>query len=237
MTRVTATPGGVGPGGVGWNPAADDGRHDPSARSGMERGDAGGHGLGTGFRFGQAHHSPHSFGDREDTFGEMMRLELRKDAAAGEEAPPHLRLLAVAGETPLPLSGPQAAPSESAGTQPARQDRLAAVADRIEQALKGERIPVAGDGSLSLRLSIPDPGGDIGAVTLTMDAQTIEVVLTPAGPGGDDILAAAQLLAERLQARFSGRTVRILEAPATPGPESGGMDAISRLLGRREAPR
>lgn len=234
MTRVNAAPGGPG-----WNPAGEDPPQGPSARSGAQRGDAGGEGLGTGFRFGQAHHSAHSFGDREEAFSEKMRLELQKDAAAGEETPPHLlRLLAVAEALPLPLSGPLAGPPEIAGTQPARQDRIAAVADRIEQALKAGRVAAAGDGSPGLRLSIPDPGGDISAVTLTMDAQTIEVVLTPAGPGSDnDILAAAQSLAERLQARFSRRTVRILEAPAAQGAEPGGMDEISRLLGRRETTR
>ena len=166
---------------------------------------------------------------RETAFQEKMQQALGYaiDNAPFEDKTEHV-LLASTGTSPhAPSAGRhEAAPSQTAAAGQAPW--VGAVAHRIEQALMVPPIPAA---PLTLRLDLPD-GSGIGALSLTMTATSIDVVLIRSGgEASAELMQAAQALADRLHARFSRRIVRIHEVQAeAEARPSEGLDAISRLL-------
>ncbi|MBC8129615.1 MAG: hypothetical protein H7Y08_04755, partial [Rhizobiaceae bacterium] len=107
--------------------------------------------------------------------------------------------------------------------------------ERIERAWLDElRLP--GPKPSTLRLEFTDGLAGLKAITVAVSPDNVDVTLTPDGPERmAEYAAAAQGLADRLQARFPGRTIRILEAQLPAGNEpSGGFDDLSRLFQRSD---
>jgi hypothetical protein len=102
--------------------------------------------------------------------------------------------------------------------------------ERIEKAVAArsvETLPAA----VSLTLDFGDIGGSIGGVTITLSPGTIDLVLSRVGEVADGpYVQAAQMLAERLHARFPKRIVRILDTEPQRDAPAQGLAAFSRLL-------
>lgn len=173
--------------------------------------------------------------ERETSFREKMRqalgeakiVEDRNDEQGSQ------RLLAIAGVGVASLPANAVAPADQqVGLSPGVANQVDMLTHRIEQALRAEMRDGVPAG-FSLRLDLPD-AGSISGVTITMSSDSIDIVFTRAGSETTaEYLLAAQALAERLQARFSRRIVRIHEVDGSPETKpSQGLDEISRLLGR-----
>jgi hypothetical protein len=197
-----------------------------------------GHQLGQdhqgALRDGAARHGtpPHSQGAFEESLrralGESGQQAERgrsgaQDRDTDDEAtdvdPGQLHLLAQA-ERPsgFALMPPLAAPAPTANEAAARVEALAV---RIEQAARAEMALAPGQ-PIALRLDLGDMVPGLSALTMEMTADGIDVTLTRStGPASEELVRAAQMLAERLQARFSRRIVRVLDAPAPPREPSG----------------
>lgn len=112
----------------------------------------------------------------------------------------------------------------------AEAPRLDAMIERIEKAVLARSIDTL-PGAVSLTLDFGDIGGSIGGVTITLAAGSIDLLLSRTGEvAAGPYLQAAQMLADRLHARFPNRVVRILEAPARRETAPEGLAAFSRLL-------
>lgn len=166
--------------------------------------------------------------EREQTFAKRLTQALGEgdtnaDAGPGEEA---LRVLAIAGLA-LPVAGfaPAARP-ETVGVA----GRLDAMIERIEKAVAARSIEAL-PGAVSLKLDFGDIGGSIAGVTITLAPGSIDLVLTRVGETTDGpYVQAAQMLADRLHARFPKRIVRVLEAEPQRDTLAQGLAAFSRLL-------
>lgn len=185
--------------------------------------------------FGQSGLGAQLGNEHERAFAEKMRTALGDGVQSAEaEDGPRGRLLAVAGGIPLPwpvLGMP--AEAFTAAPTAGRAGWVGALVERIEQALQAQFSDALRSG-VGLRLDLTGMGGP-GSVTITLAPQALDVVFAHGGGAPSAELAAiAQSLADRLQARFPDRVVRIRES--TDGPEerpSGGIEEVSRLLGRQ----
>lgn len=185
-------------------------------------------GLGDGMRSGEFGLGRDFFGEREQAFAKRLHQALdehgaNEDAPRAEDA---LRLLAVAGLS-LPGTGlVHNAPPATATDAP----RLDAMIERIEKAVTARSIETL-PGAVSLTLDFGDIGGSIGGVTITLAPGTIDLVLSRVGDVVDGAyMQAAQMLADRLHARFPKRAVRILEVEPQRDTPAQGLVAFSRLL-------
>jgi hypothetical protein len=247
MTRIGPhNPGQAGAGGPpnGSN-AFDPGRE--LARERRQHED--GLGSGIGHQLGQDHHGalrdgasrhgtpPHSQGAFEESLRRALGesgQEAERDRAGARDRdtddeatdvdPGQLRLLAQA-ERPsgFALMPQPAAPAPASGEAAARVEALAV---RIEQAMRAEMALAPGQ-PIALRLDLGDMVPGLSSLTVAMTADGIDVTLTRStGPASEELLRAAQMLAERLQACFARRQVRVLDvrvldAPAVPREPSG----------------
>lgn len=178
-------------------------------------------------------------GDRQALFLDKVRralVENETDGGGGDIDGQASRLLAIAGDiaAPRPFDGGPAPAGSATGDVSGRTAEITRLAERIERSVDGEMAGGLRSG-VSLRLDIQDAGGGPRSLTLTMTATSIDVVLSPPEGGlPDGYAVAAQALADRLQARFSRRIVRIHEAGAGDDAKaSRGLDEISRLLAGR----
>lgn len=189
-------------------------------------------GLGRDTRFGREGPGAGIGDDRENAFRDRMRHALGEvaDGTGASEDAARTRLLAVAGGMPLPAGLPVAAAEGGAG----RAEWAGVLVDRVEQALRAQPLDGARAG-ISLKLDLADPVHGVTGLTITMSAAGIDVVLTRAGAEATAAwLAAAQALADRLQARFPGRMVRVHEVEdGRPARAAHGLDEISRLFGQQ----
>lgn len=196
-------------------------------------------GLGREMGRGQFELDAGAAGDRNALFLSKVRRALGENGTdddgdgTDEQAS---RLLAVAGE-PAALrliDGLPATAGLVAGYASGRTAEVARLAERIEQSIKGEMAGNLRSG-FRLRLDLQNAGDGPQSLTLTMTTNSIDVVLSsPEGGLSADYALAAQALADRLQARFSRRVVRIYEANAENELRaSHGLDEISSLLAGR----
>lgn len=117
---------------------------------------------------------------------------------------------------------------------PGEGDRMIAIAERVDAALRLDRMAEArGEGTFRL---VGDAACGLESVGVSLTGATLDVTLThgfAAHP--DDLARAAALLAQQLGDRFPAKRVRILQAvasldTASPGPD--GLAAIGRWLSR-----
>jgi hypothetical protein len=153
-----------------------------------------------------------------------------------------LRLIAVAHAPasfdPLNPAAAAAAAAPARSDAPARTEAIAErIATQVEQALKAELWTGAGR-PVTLALPLDGMVDGLAGVTLTLSAGSLDIVLQRnGGVVSDDLIKAAQGLAERLQARFARRTVRVLDSVTADGGATagaGGFGAIAHLLHRED---
>jgi hypothetical protein len=131
---------------------------------------------------------------------------------------------------------PQPGAATEAKASTATGQAVAALVERIEQAVRAEMFASIGRPSL---VSI-DLGGAVEglrSLTVSMTETALDVTLVRAeGVATAELIGAAQALAERLQQRFGRRIVRVLDSSGDASAEAkdgGGMQAISRILGHQ----
>jgi hypothetical protein len=165
--------------------------------------------------------------DREQAFAKRLtqalgERDMKVEPAPGDEV---LRVLAVAGLS-LPVVGLTPARPEPA----VEHGRLDAMIERIEKAVTARSIEAL-PGAVSLKLDFGDLGGSIASVTITLAPGSVDLVLTRVGEATDGpYVQAAQMLADRLHARFPKRVVRVLEAEPQRDTLAQGLAAFSQLL-------
>lgn len=208
-------------------------RRDPRERSKRDefgRGDRGEDGEGFG---------------RPPAFAARLRAVLRETGGRqgddGERPPADDRqVLAALQAAPIgvPVLASATAPGEldPAGSVPGTAALVARLAERLDAVLRAERAAGAG---LPLRLEIPLDGVVEGlqSVSVEMTGADLTVTFTrSSGCAATALAAAARGLAERLQARFGGRTIRVLErATRYDAPAESPFETIGRLLGPGDA--
>lgn len=173
---------------------------------------------------------------RKDLFSDAMRRATQSEDSDRREATEQ-RLLAVA-ERSSGLPAPEPARADS--LQDAGGSRLSArVEDALAQALRGLGADRRGAEPIVLRFDAADSGRDgVTSVVVSFGADGIDVTLH--GDGLDasaEFLQAAQALAERLQSRFSQRTVRVFQADGRAGPAEGEEPKSTSLSELFSAPR
>lgn len=166
------------------------------------------HGLGTRVAGGGTQ-------DRSDAFKAALK---RHDAADGEELPTEAAILMAAQamrapERPQALSTPEPVRPST--------ERVLAVAEACERAMRAELHLQMGR-PVSVELGVGDLMPGLERLKISLDGSTLEVAFvlaTGAGaaPADATTVAAAQALAEQLQARFPRRTVRVVEIDAGDG--------------------
>ncbi|MBE7199354.1 MAG: hypothetical protein INR70_16355, partial [Parafilimonas terrae] len=114
--------------------------------------------------------------------------------------------------------------------------RVARLGERLEAIVRAERAAGAG---LPLRLEIPLDGVVEGlrSVSVEMTGTDLAVTFTRSPDcDGAALAAAARGLAARLQTRFAGRTIRVLERAARrDAPAENPFVTLGRLLGPEDA--
>lgn len=239
MTRIGGTggnrPDGLSAGQADTQPLLHRDKEDPAFGKTDHRGE----GFGLQGHFGNSGFHDGVPDEREHVFREKMARAIGDTAGSASDGAREPRLLAIAMATsfvPLPLPAlvsPQvtvALPSAPGG-EAAR--RVNALGDRIEQAILAE---IRGNPAATVKLNLDLPGDEAGlaGITISMNRDSVDVVLRHGGIGDlSGMTQAAQSLAERLQTRFAHRTVKILALETTAATEvSRGMDEISALLAR-----
>lgn len=191
--------------------------------------------------------SPFASADRSAAFERSVEAAAgdRVQTAAVEDAPERDRVLALVewAAPPSPFI-PEPVVPPLAPLAPNIEARVTDVVSRVEQAIRAELFQDAGR-PVSIRIELPENGDGVQSITIAMSATTLDVRLQRGdGRVTDDLLAAAQALAERLQARFSRRVVRVLDAgegAAARGNGAGGnpkvdlggdgFSALARMMG------
>ena len=125
----------------------------------------------------------------------------------------------------------------SASLAPATDEAVVLLASRIEQAYRADISASAGE-PVSLRVPLDGLVEGLRDITVSVTPVGLDVTLTRTfGGAPEDLVQAAQMLASHLQARFSKRSVRILEVVEGRDSDRAGRDGdslseIGRLLGR-----
>lgn len=232
MTRITGP--GTGPGEF-QPPAPGERRDGYDGREGLPRrfGEMR-NGLGEGMRSGEFAFGGGMTEERENAFRDKMAAALQAKAGDGQgEDLPSTRLIAVAGEAPPLFPAAPQAVGEPASSGTGRPAEIASLVDRVESSLAAE-LSRSGGPQLTLRLDLPDAAFGIAGFSISITADAIDVVLDRGGAAAsDEIAAAAQALADRLQQRFARKTVRIHEVEQQEEPKKeGGLDELARIFGR-----
>ena len=162
-------------------------------------------------------------------------IENETDDGAGKDMPSDAApVLAVAegiAATGLPAPADAAAPA-CAPLPPAAETIVARVKERIEQAIRAEAAPIAGR-PLNVRLDFSGEIAGLKSIRIVATPTALDVVLERAESAiSSELLEAAQALAERLVARCSMRTVRVLDLPTRAGKASSaaGIHMLSDLF-------
>lgn len=132
-----------------------------------------------------------------------------------------LKLLALAERAPGFALAPSAPPTEVAPAGTEQAIRVAALTQRIEEAVRAELYAAPGR-PIALKLELGDLVPGLLSVSVAMTPEGIDVTLArSAGEASPELLLAAQALAERLQTRFAKRIVRVLDAPVAAASNAG----------------
>jgi hypothetical protein len=183
--------------------------------------------------------------ERAASFQRSIRNAAREDADERDTATESEgdRLLATAewsgGGLPSPSNQSAQPPVPQQQGEPVVHRIELIIADltsRVEQAIRAELFSVAG-GPMSIQLDLSGLVDGLKGLTVTVTATSLDVTLTRTDGGvSEELVRAAQELADRLSQRFAKRVVRVLDSAATDGepdqPDAGGMNLISKLLGR-----
>jgi len=141
---------------------------------------------------------------------------------------------------PTPTPQPVAVTAAAGDARPAAalDPAIADLVARIEQAFRADLSAEARLGPASLHIDLGGAVEGLRAVTVTMTETSLDVTLSRGdGQPSEDLIRAAQALADRLQQRFGRRTVRVLDAAGgdsaadAGATDSGGLSGISKLLG------
>lgn len=150
---------------------------------------------------------------RDETRGDSDGKPGRGDDDPKAEPPPDpgaVQLLAQARPAPTGLPAPASAAPPAAG--PAIADRITAIHNLVADAIRSEIRHLAGEG-IHLRLDLAGAVDGLAGLTITLKQQAMDVVLQPLGGAlAPELALAAQMLADRLQARFGLQRVQILTA-------------------------
>ncbi len=172
-----------------------------------------------------------------------------QEAGGGQAKSPNddVRILAEAGAMALPTQplffvGDNFAPAPSA----ASGETPAWVEDMIRHLEAGIRqeLGLGADKTIRLKLQLEEHlQGHLQGLEVSISRDVLEVTLVRSSLGApEELIRAAEALAQRLQFRFPGRMVRVLEAKvqqdADPVSEGGGdgLGAISKLLQQANRP-
>jgi hypothetical protein len=143
------------------------------------------------------------------------------------------RLLAVADGVvaaglPVPaFAAPPAAVTVTVDRATSTQAMVDSVTERIQQAIVAAAVPTAGK-PLNLHIAFGGTTEGLSGIRLVMTPTALDVVLERTGAElGDELACAAQMLAERLAARFSKQRVRILDAPGAARQSDSGEVAVT----------
>jgi len=181
---------------------------------------------------------------RAAAFDERFRAAIREldDAAEqgegkqGGDPAVQVRVLAIA-EAPAGtgLPAPADAADARASLPGAREAAVAAVTQRIDEAIRAEARPSA-DRPLNLHVTLGQDFHGVTGLALMVTPTTLDVVLERTAFGVSEQLAgAAAELAESLRARFSKRCVRILDQRTGEGedyePETRSLSDLFRSNG------
>lgn len=178
---------------------------------------------------------------RPPAFAARVRSVLREMGGdEGRSSADELQVLAALAAAPIGVPASMAAAMPEGGDPADHATSMAAcmvrLVERLEAVLHAER---AGGAGLPLRLEIPLDGvvEGLSSVSVEMTGTDLSVTFTRAQDCEDAALAAAARgLAERLQARFGGRTIRVLERAARrDAPAENPFATLGRLLGPGDA--
>lgn len=240
---LQAEPNAAGASGQG---AFSDPRRDPFKRRGERDGALRDGALRDGLARDLGHPDRDDLRDRSDLFSRRVQEALGEGRSEDRRREGAVRVLATAeaeaqppaGALPAPVPPAAALPAAAPGAAPAdasppgsAETIVADLAARIEQAFRQDLSASAG-GTVALRVAPGDTVAGIRDITVAVGPAGLDVTLNRgSGEAPPDLVEAARLLAQRLQARF-GRRVRILDAAAEEAQGSGGtLGEIGRLLG------
>lgn len=175
-----------------------------------------------------------------DIFQQKMLHALRKgkvdDKPEGDTGKTLLVILHPGGLTESGRSDALAGAAKSQVNQPShRIEWVEKLFSRIDRALQSDATARGGSVTLNLELATHEVDG-LRGVEISMSPTALDVVLTRTeGQATMEYLAATQVLAERLQERFSRRIVRIHEVvDQARKASSPGLDKISEILENSE---
>lgn len=146
------------------------------------------------------------------------------DTMGGDDSFTAAQLLAAA-QQPTGLPSPVNASEPVPVTSAAVDAMVTAVTEYIQNAIRSEAVPHAGN-TFNLSVTFADDAAaelGITGISLVVTATSLDVVLQRMSSDvSDELTRAAKTLAERLVTRLSKRTVRILDGRALDAREIGG---------------
>ncbi len=172
--------------------------------------------------------------DRSEAFQAAMKRHGAGDGP-GEGQPTEAAILAAS--LAMRSAAPASAPQVEASTPRPVTERILAVADACERAMRAELHLQMGR-PISVELGIGGMVPGLDSLKVSLDGSTLEVAFVKAAEAGAaeasaETMQAAQALAEHLRARFPRRTIRVVEigegaadAPATRSDGAAGLAAL-----------
>jgi hypothetical protein len=143
-----------------------------------------------------------------------------------QQEQPHVQVLAVAQQpfwTGLP-SPVDAVLGPAEGSVSSTEDTVASVAEAIDRAIRADMAPRA-RATLDLRLAFDNESLGLAGLRITITPTTLDVVFERTQTGyPEELVRAAERLAQRLMTRFSKKTVRILDI-TVPAQQADGEHA------------
>ena len=157
---------------------------------------------------------------REAAFLRSFRAAARGAKRDGQGGDPHAqdeqaaeaRVLATA-QQPLwtGLPAPADAAPGSGARSPSTESIVDSVTEIIDRAMRAEMAPRPGT-PLDLKIALGDATPGLTGLRITVTPTALDVILERTGPGlSEELVRAAEALAQRLMTRFSKKTVRVLD--------------------------
>jgi hypothetical protein len=185
--------------------------------------------------------SSHTATEREADFLRSFRAAVRgskrdaEDEGQGTQGQqtPEPRVLAVSEQllwTGLPSpadasSGPGVEPK-----RPSTEAMVTSVMEQIDRAIRAEMAPRAGM-PMSLNIAFADESSGLTGLRVIITQTTLDVIFERAeAVASEELVRAADALAQRLMTRFSKRTVRILETATSHGEDAGDGQPVRPAL-------
>jgi hypothetical protein len=136
-----------------------------------------------------------------------------KDQDAKKEQTSDLRTLAVAEQrlwTGLP-SPADVTPTANEGSASSTEDIVASITEAIDRSIRAEMAPRPG-APLDLKIVFHDESLGLAGLRISVTPTTLDIVLERVGSlASEELVRAANKLAERLMIRFSRKVVRIFD--------------------------